>query len=102
MSTVPPQGPFRQIHQASSAALQTLSHLPSEKFSRCQRVPDRPPLASPYLLRPAARRLRPTGEAHGWQSRNNWLRVNFPTAEEEAFAEDEGMSPAKKRKVLQR
>ena len=34
----------------------------------------------------AARRLRPTGEAHGVISSKHWLKLNFPTAEEEAFA----------------
>ena len=48
----------------------------------------------------AARRLRPKGEVHGGRAgKNNWLRLNFPTAEEEAFAQGEGMPPKKKRKV---
>ena len=50
----------------------------------------------------AARRLRPQGEAHGVKSGRNWLRLNFPTVEEEGFAAQQGMQPAKKRKVAQR
>ena len=47
----------------------------------------------------AARRLRPTGEAHGGKpGRSNWLQLNFPTAEEEAFAEDAGMPPKNEQK----
>jgi hypothetical protein len=45
----------------------------------------------------AARRLRPQGEAHGGRAGKNWLRLNFPTAEEEAFAEGAGMPPPKKK-----
>ena len=48
----------------------------------------------------AARRLRPTGNVHGGRSGNkSWLRLNFPTAEEEALAEGEGMPPTKKQKA---
>jgi len=39
----------------------------------------------------AARLLRPKGEAHGGRSGSCWLRLNFPTAEEEAFAAQQGM-----------
>ena len=46
----------------------------------------------------AARRLRPTGEAHrtGCEraGASGWLRVNFPTAEEEVFAAQKGMGRA--------
>jgi hypothetical protein len=45
----------------------------------------------------AARRLRPKGEAHGGRAGNNWLRVNFPMVEEEAFAKAAGMEPPKKK-----
>ena len=33
----------------------------------------------------AVRRLRPQGEAHGGRSGTQWLRLNFPRAEEAAF-----------------
>jgi hypothetical protein len=39
----------------------------------------------------AARLLRPDGEAHGGRSGKNWQRLNFPTAEEGAFAAQQGM-----------
>lgn len=39
----------------------------------------------------AARRLRPIGQAHGGRSGSQWLRLNFPTAEQEAFAAQQGM-----------
>ena len=42
----------------------------------------------------AARRLRPNGEAHGMKAGRNWLRLNFPTAEEEEFAARQGMPDA--------
>ena len=46
-----------------------------------------------------ARRLRPKGEAHGGRAGNGgWLRVNFPTLEEEAFGKDAGMQPPKKKR----
>ena len=38
----------------------------------------------------AARRLRPQGKAHGGKADNNWLRLNFPTAEEKVFAAQQG------------
>jgi hypothetical protein len=46
----------------------------------------------------AARRLRPKGKAHGVLAGKHWLRVNFPTPAEQAFAKGEGMPPRKKRK----
>lgn len=48
----------------------------------------------------AARRLRPTGQAHGVQSGpdHRWLRLNFATAEEETFAAQREMPPKKKLK----
>ena len=49
----------------------------------------------------AARRLRPTGKAHGGRSGNQWVRVNFPEVAEQAFAEGEGM-PDKKSKAPRR
>ena len=52
----------------------------------------------------AARRLRPKGEAHGGKSRSRgggWLRLNFPTAEEEAVAKGAGMQPPKKKRKVQ-
>lgn len=45
----------------------------------------------------AARQQRPTGEAHGVKAGRHWLRLNFPTVEEEAYAEGEGMQPPKKK-----
>lgn len=39
-----------------------------------------------YMYDTAARRLRPDGEAHGGRSGTHWQRLNFPTAEEAAFA----------------
>ena len=48
----------------------------------------------------AARRLRPEGEAHGGRAGpgRNWVRLNFPTTEEEAFADGGGMPPPKKKR----
>ena len=48
----------------------------------------------------AARRLRPKGEAHGGRAGNTWKQLNFPTAEEAAFAEDAGMEPPKKKRKV--
>lgn len=50
----------------------------------------------------AARRLRPQGQAHGgwsngqhgWAKGQNWLRLNFPTAAEKAYAAQQGMPSA--------
>ena len=47
----------------------------------------------------AARRLRPKDKPHGVLSGKKWLRLNFPTAVEEAFAKGKGMPPQKKQKV---
>ena len=49
----------------------------------------------------AARRLRPEGRAHGVGTKDGkrWLRLNFPTAAEEAFAEGAHMPPQKRRKA---
>ena len=47
----------------------------------------------------AARRLRKKGQAHGGRSGKQWLRLNFPTADEEAFGRGKGMPPRKKQKV---
>ena len=57
----------------------------------------------------AARRLRPNGEAHGGKTGTDWVRLNFATVEEEAYAAQQGMpaagsaagmqSPKKKRKA---
>ena len=44
----------------------------------------------------AARRVR-RGKAHGGRSGVHWHRLNFPTAAEEAFAEEKGMPARKKR-----
>ena len=41
-----------------------------------------------------ARKLRPVGKAHGMLFRNKWLRVNFPTDAEEAFAKASGLPRA--------
>ena len=41
-----------------------------------------------------ARRLRPKGTAHGHRSRNHWLRLNFPSAKEQAYAAQQGMPTA--------
>ena len=40
----------------------------------------------------AARRLRPKGKAHGARSGTQWLRLNFPTDKEEAYAVQQGMT----------
>jgi hypothetical protein len=48
----------------------------------------------------AARRLRPKGEAHGGRSGTKWKCLNFPTAEERAFAEGAGMEPPKKKQKV--
>ena len=42
----------------------------------------------------AGRRLRPKGHAHGGRSGTRWLRLNFPTAKEEAYAAQQGMRSA--------
>jgi hypothetical protein len=42
-----------------------------------------------------ARELRGTPQAHGGRSGSNWWRLNFPTAAEEQYAQQQGM-PAKK------
>ena len=42
----------------------------------------------------AARRQRPKGKAHGGRSGVNWLRLNLPTAKEEAYAAQQGMTSA--------
>ena len=42
----------------------------------------------------AARRLRPNGEAHGGRNGTNWVRLNFATVEEEAYAAQQGMRDA--------
>ena len=47
----------------------------------------------------AARRLRPKGEAHGLLAGTQWLRLNFPTAKEKAYANGKGMPPQKKAKA---
>ena len=41
-----------------------------------------------------ARKLRPAGKAHGFRAGPNWLRVNFPTNAEEAFAKASGLPTA--------
>ena len=38
----------------------------------------------------AARRLRPTGKAHGVRAGTHWLRLNFPTTAEKASAKVKG------------
>ena len=45
----------------------------------------------------AARRLRTTGKAHGGRSGTQWHRLNFPTAEAEASAAQQGMPPKGRR-----
>ena len=52
----------------------------------------------------ATRQIRPTGEAHGGRSgsgtgKGTWLRLNFPTPEEDAFSKAQEMPPKKKRKA---
>ena len=42
----------------------------------------------------AARRLRPKGKAHGGRSGPRWHRLNFPTAQEEAYAARQGLPSA--------
>ena len=44
----------------------------------------------------AARRLRAKGEAHGGRAGQRWLRLNFPTAAEKAFAQDAEMPPPRR------
>lgn len=48
----------------------------------------------------AARRLRPQaqGEAHSGRSGARLLQLNFPTAQEEAFAKDAEMQPPKRKR----
>ena len=45
-----------------------------------------------------SRKERPTATEAG----NNWERLNFPTAEEEAFAEGVGMEPPEKKLKVNR
>ena len=54
-------------------------------------------LAAAQAYDAEARKLRPKGQAHGVRIRSNWLRVNFPTAREEAYAARQGMPTAEGR-----
>ena len=54
-------------------------------------------LAAAQAYDAEARKLRPNGQAHGARVGTHWLRVNFPTPREEAYAARQGMLTAEGR-----
>ena len=47
--------------------------------------------ARAYMYDKAARRLRPTGQAHGGRPGARWYRLNFPTVKEVAYGTKQGL-----------